>query len=429
MNTYNYITVLSNWLLGYDKYSGLYKKTNIKNSTYPNDFYLLKDFELEIGLNKAKKLLDKLSILNNKIIRIETIIEEGVEKNTKNGLGWIIHKDNIKVSKLYEYLNGEWLEKTIEDITAMSYLLNSDDFKSYQELKPRTLSYLPIAIACQAKCKFCFSETSISAEQKKHKVDLITLEKYCELAKKNGATRFVITGGGEPGLLNKEDLLNVIRLAKKYFNQITMISNGLFLSKLETTELKNLLLELSSAGLSVLSISYHSHNVSKNINIMGIDTKIKLLLNNIKLFKINFKIRLVCVLQKSGISNNLDIQNYLDFAIENNIEEVCFKELYISSTFESIYAKSQENKYSIDNQVYLNNLIDYCNDLKLNKINELPWGSPIYRYVKDTKKVDIAAYTEPSVGWEKTNGIARSWNVLSNGKCYASLEDKNSEIL
>ena len=63
MNTYNYITVLSNWLLGYDKYSGLYKKTNIKNSTYPNDFYLLKDFELEIGLNKAKKLLDKLSLL------------------------------------------------------------------------------------------------------------------------------------------------------------------------------------------------------------------------------------------------------------------------------------------------------------------------------------------------------------------------------
>ncbi|MEZ0091017.1 hypothetical protein ABH925_002176 [Streptacidiphilus sp. EB129] len=41
----------------------------------------------------------------------------------------------------------------------------------------------------------------------------------------------------------------------------------------------------------------------------------------------------------------------------------------------------------------------------------------------------IAAYTEPSLLWERTSGIARSWNVMADGRCDASLEDQASEIV
>ena len=58
---FNYITVLSNWLIGYEKYSKRYSKNNIKFSTYPNEFYILKENELDIGLNKAKRLIEKLN--------------------------------------------------------------------------------------------------------------------------------------------------------------------------------------------------------------------------------------------------------------------------------------------------------------------------------------------------------------------------------
>ena len=40
----------------------------------------------------------------------------------------------------------------------------------------------------------------------------------------------------------------------------------------------------------------------------------------------------------------------------------------------------------------------------------------------------IAAYTEPSLYWERVNGIARSWNVMADGKCFVSLEDRSSAL-
>jgi len=42
----------------------------------------------------------------------------------------------------------------------------------------------------------------------------------------------------------------------------------------------------------------------------------------------------------------------------------------------------------------------------------------------------IAAYTEPSVVWERTNAarLARSWNLMASGECLASLEDASSGV-
>ena len=40
----------------------------------------------------------------------------------------------------------------------------------------------------------------------------------------------------------------------------------------------------------------------------------------------------------------------------------------------------------------------------------------------------IAAYTEPSLFWERSQGIARSWNVLADNRCFVSLEDRESHI-
>ena len=40
----------------------------------------------------------------------------------------------------------------------------------------------------------------------------------------------------------------------------------------------------------------------------------------------------------------------------------------------------------------------------------------------------MAAYTEPSVMWERENGLLRSWNMMSDGSVLASLEDAESVI-
>lgn len=127
----NYITVLSNWLLGYENGSKTYSKKNIVRSTHKDEFYILEESELEIGLKKASNLIAKISIENNaivdnnKIVRIETYLEEPtVKRNERNGLGWVIDQNWIPVMHVYIYHNEKWIEFSTEEVTALAYTLN-----------------------------------------------------------------------------------------------------------------------------------------------------------------------------------------------------------------------------------------------------------------------------------------------------------------
>ena len=429
MKKFYYITVLSNWIVGYDRYKREYSKANIHQSTYPNRFYLLKEEDEVIGITKATSLLHKLNIYDNALIKIETTLEaELIKKNTKNGKGWVINQNFIPVQKVYISQDNSWIELSVEELTALAFRLKSEQLKPYSELKPRTLSILPIALACQARCWFCFSESSISKVKENFRMDTKNLDSVCALAKNAGAERLVITGGGEPGLLKLPNLLNVIETAKKHFGKVIMITNGMFLSQENEDIMVSKVKSLINSGLSILSISNHSDNPEVNRTIMGADTKTDLVLATINKHSLPLKTRLICVLQKMGVHNDETISDYLSYAVSHNVKQVCFKELYVSSTLESLYSKSKENKYSESQQVGLNVILSFMDTHGFNKIKELPWGSPVFEGTWNGKKLEIAAYTEPSVGWERLNGICRSWNLMADGKIYSSLEDLNSLV-
>lgn len=421
---YSYITVLSNWLVGYDKYQKIYSKQQLKQSTYPNQFYLLKDKELDIGLSKASKLLDKIKIKNNKIIRIETSTDNA-KKNLRNNRGWVINQNYINVDKVF-IKNDSWEQVSIEDLTALAFKLDHSSLHSYQDLIPRTLSILPIAQACQAKCKFCFSESSISLEKEKRFTNISLVKDICLKAKEKGATRFVITGGGEPGLLNFDNLIQLIKQASLVFNKVVMITNGLFLSS--SPLILEKLNELANNGLTTLCISRRSANDSNNKEIMGIDTQSEKILSCIHNNNINLNTRLICVLQKGGVEDSESLSKYLDYATSFDVKEICFKELYVSSVSESLYNSAKENIYSLENQVSLKEVINFLENNNFKIIERLPWGAPVYQGTWKDKQLTIAAYTEPSVGWERSNKICRSWNIMADNKVYASLEDLDSEI-
>lgn len=425
---YYYFTVLSNWLTGYDKYSRRYSKENITQSSFPNEFYLLDENQLDIGFDKSSKLLAKLNIPHNKIIRICTELNpDNVKINTKNYKGFVLDTNSITVSSVSILEQNDYIDKTVEDVTALSYLLNPEGFKSYNELKPRSVSYLPVAQACQAKCWFCFSESSISFEKKYQEINFETLESYLKKAKDEGAERFVITGGGEPGLLKWKDLIQTISIGKKYFDKVVLITNGIFLSY-KLKELEYRIRELETAGLSVLSVSRHSHKEEENQRIMGVETRTTQLLKNIKRIGTKLTVRLICVIQKNGISKDTDIEQYIKYSSDLGVNEICFKELYVASSFESIYTNATENQYSKEFQIPLNVVINYLEKKEFVKISELPWGSPVYSGEVNGSLIKIAAYTEPSVGWERSTGICRSWNIMADMKTYSNLEDLNSII-
>lgn len=433
--TRRHVTVLSNFSRGYDKYSRTYSKKGIPESTYPKRFFLL-DQDLREGFRKAQKLLLKTDGFDKPVI-LETRLKRHELHKSPSGIGEYVERDHIDITDVYtpdertRYLlrNNDVDEKalakfkiSVEEAYAGSLSLNK--LYKWSELKPRSLSALPVAKACQAKCAFCFSHSSISDDQRQGRKLLEKLESACAKSAALGAERLVITGGGEPTMLDHKRLLEIIAIGKKHFDKIVMITNGYSLGR--NTDRQHLLNDYVKAGLSVLSISRHSHD--KNEAIMKLNTHSELIAHDVKKYGIPLPIRWVCVLQKGGVDNETTLKDYLNWVVETGAKEICFKELYVSVSEESQYHTSTYNKWSQEHQVPLKLIIDFLHHNNAKKVAELPWGSPVYTLLWKGQLLKIAAYTEPSVFWERTNGVCRSWNLMADGSCYANLETTTSLI-
>lgn len=429
MNDYYYFTIASNFILGFDKYARTYSKENIPMSSFSDKFFVLPLADKHIGLRKAKALLEKNNIANDFIIAIKTTLPEDVLKNDHpTGLGYYIPQNFIPISSVYK-VKGEALEEIrIEDLCAFSHKIYLTSHDSYSKSTPRSVSVLPVKSGCQAKCSFCFSEYSVSENLEKGLLADDRLDKLLSFSKERGAVRATITGGGEPTLISNSSIMDLIRKISKYYRVITLISNGYIYTNMDEVEILKVFTEMHNYGLSTVSFSHHHYDALINTKIMNLEIDIEKVLKCLKTYSMGLNIRLICVLQKEGVSNSEAVSNYLDWAGGLGVTEICFKELYVSTSLESYYASYESNDFSYEHQVPLHIVIDFLilNNFKI--VDILPWGSPIYSGYYNGNFFRIAAYTEPSTYWELSNKISRSWNIMSNGDCLASLEDKDSKI-
>jgi cyclic pyranopterin phosphate synthase len=116
-----------------------------------------------------------------------------------------------------------------------------------------TCSVLPVQFACNLSCPFCFSKSSVSA-LRRDRVDWARLdvESYYAFSRDRGATRLVITGGGEP-LLRADVVVELIARGRDFFPEITCFTNGSYLTP-------SLAHRLRRSGLSYLCYSRHHHD-------------------------------------------------------------------------------------------------------------------------------------------------------------------------
>ncbi len=429
MNKFYHVTVLSNFQIGFDKYKRTYNKSLIKNSSYPGVFFLLKREDILIGVEKASRLMKKLELPKNELIVIETRIESTQVNNndiTKTKLGKYVRSSEIKVNKVYYWKDGALIESRVEEIISASYKASQVDKQSYSKLKPRSLSFLPIAKGCQAKCAFCFSTASISSDQKQGSINETVIHSALKKARAAGASRAVITGGGEPGLLSLEKLGQIIKACNEYLNKTILITNGYSLAT--DKDISGTMNYLVKAGLSVLAVSRHHYDRVHNSKLMSLDIDSEVIAQTLSNEKTPIILRWICVLQKGGIDSSEKLQKYIDWTFRLGVTQVCFKELYVSSSSESVYFNQNANDWSYQNQVPLSLVIEMAEQQEWELVDKLPWGSPVYRVCRGEQEITIAAYTEPSVSWEFANNQCRSWNVMSNGECFASLESKDSII-
>lgn len=432
-DSFYHVTVLSNFVRGYDKYAQIYDKSNIPESTYPGKFFLLARNEIGIGVSKASGLLRKTGITGDRLIALKTHVDENrLYPNLRNGHGRYIERGWIKVAAVYFVNeNGSLTNLRVEEMCALSLRLHLKSSAAYEELIPRSVSILPVASACQANCPFCFSKASVSAEIKPDTIDWSRVASILKQAQARGAGRAVITGGGEPSMLPDSELHRLITESAAAFPKIVLITNGYKWGRMSEPERAAALQHLDQSGLSVMAISRHHFDSGHNSSIMHLQTQSELIArtwSGISSHLSRLKLRWICVLQRGGIEDRRTIEQYLDWTVETGVQQVCFKELYVSSSIESEHYERDANDWSAQHQVPLSLVLNLARDAGWRTVETLPWGAPIFEASWRGKPLQVAAYTEPSLFWELKHGICRSWNLMADGRCLASLEDIRSEI-
>ncbi|MER6561329.1 radical SAM protein [Streptomyces sp. NPDC001027] len=441
-----HVIVLSNFAKGFDKYACAYGKAGIPQSTYPDRFHLLTRAELGIGVGKARLLLDRLAIPGDRLLVLETTVDpDKLAPNVATGLGRELHEARIRLSAVHELdhvgeEHGERGERdeftlrptTVEDAMAASLPLQGSALRRYADTRPRSVSILPVASACQARCSFCFSSASISSDQAPARVPWDAVAHWLERARAAGAERAVITGGGETTLIPFEQQLRLVSACSAAFPKVVLITNAHTLAKGGHADRADRLAALSGAGLSVLAVSRHHQDDVVNERLMMLRTPVSSVIDAWRTERDRWpglRMRLICVLQHGGVADGAGVADYLSWAAALGVEEICFKELYVSTSTESLYFERAANVWSREHQVSLSVVTGFAEQHGFALASRLPWGAPVYHGDWDGRPMRIAAYTEPSLLWERTHGIARSWNVMADGRCFASLEDRASEIV
>ncbi|WP_437973087.1 radical SAM protein [Sorangium sp. So ce295] len=414
---------LSNWLRGFDRYGMRYSKALIRESTFPDAFYMLKEDEpFAPGLEKARRLVTRLGRPKDRVVALRARLPVGPDAMRPNdvtgtGIGWRWPASEIPLSGVaWVDAQGALLPTRHEEITAEAFRLEDAGLVDWAKCRPRSISVLPVANACQARCAFCFSKASVSDLARQQSA---TLERYLDWAKRakeRGAERAVITGGGEPTLLEPERLRALVRGLSELFPKTLLITNG---ARLDLAQVER----LREAGLTTLAVSRHGVTREDDARILGIEVDSGALGGAPGL-----RTRAICVLQRGGVDDAAKVRAYLERSAGEGFQEVCFKELYISSLSENPWAPSAANRYCEANQVPLSLVLHTLAELGFERCAELPWGSPVFEGTMRGRVLRVAAYTEPSVGWERTHGLVRSWNVMADGSCLASLEDPSSTL-
>jgi len=181
-----------------------------------------------------------------------------------------------------------------------------------------------------------------------------------------------------------------------------------------------------------MAVSRHHFDGERNRELMGLDTRSELAARSLaELGRSGLELRLrwICALQQGGIDSERALERYIDWAAETGAGEICFKELYVSSSVESVYYAREANRWSREHQVSLRLVTDFMANRGFEVAERLPWGAPIFEGAWNGRRLRIAAYTEPSISWELRNGLCRSWNLMADGRCLASLEDSGSEVV
>jgi pyruvate-formate lyase-activating enzyme len=277
---------------------------------------------------------------------------------------------------------------------------------SWHSCRFLSCSVLPVRMACNCHCSFCFSRSSVSA-LKHERTDWRRLDVagYYRFAREHGASRLVITGGGEP-LLRPDDVVYLIAAGRRFFDEVACFTNGTYL----TRELAGL---LADAGLSYVCYSRHSADDDVCRRLMG-ESAPRLA----DFFEAagSLKVRATCVMARGYVDSPEAVWRYVGVLRGFGVTEFTFKHTYVAFE-QSLFQGSRENSWAAGHRVDFD---PFAGQGEV--VGRLPWG-PCVRRIQG---LQVCYYHEPTPQWELDNRLCRSSNLLAGGNIYASLEDQRS---
>lgn len=177
---------------------------------------------------------------------------------------------------------------------------------------------LIVTETCNARCKYCLAENTPKNGQHQ---SLVTVEKAVRKAKENGAKEASISGG-EP-LLDK-NILQKIRIMKKYFNKINLQTNGILLTNPE---------EFKEAGITTAIINLPSYDKKTYETLVRIKKYDQVLSNIKKAIKSGLKIRINTVLVKHYTDDLAHCIRMVELSKQLGIRELTFTQLVPANKF------------------------------------------------------------------------------------------------
>lgn len=278
----------------------------------------------------------------------------------------------------------------------------------WSDVRFLSCSVLPVRLACPCDCAFCFSKSSVSAlAAEPAPWSDADLHAHLRWARGRGATRLVVTGGGEP-LLRPEVCLRAVRAGAEVFGEVALFTSGAPLTADGARA-------LADAGLSYLCWSRHAVDDAANRDLMGAaapDADAVLA----ACASAGLAIRATCVMSTAGVADAEGALAYLDAFAARGVRQMTFKHTYVARPT-SLFASSPANRWARAHRVAADPLAG-----RGEVVGRLPWGPAIRRL----GEVQACHYWEPTPDWERAHRLARSSNLLSDGSVYASLEDETS---
>lgn len=241
-------------------------------------------------------------------------------------------------------------------------------------MKIQTMSIVCGTWACNAKCPFCVSATTPTADLSLD-VNWRNFNIACRLAEKAGATTCLITGKGEPTLY--PDLISdYIQRASKYFPFIELQTNGMKLIELGEVPRLSYLDKWYGDGLTTISISAVSTENHRNKEVYG-DGYTVLGTNLRKLKEIGFTTRLSVMLLKNYLYHPEDVLKLINYSRLNNVDQLTVRPIACPTvndgnrkTVEWIKANMLSHKEWLE----IRSLVNAAG----NPVLELPWGATVY---------------------------------------------------